>query len=199
MTEFDVVHRGAVGGVRRCRRIIVAFVGAVLTGFGVAMTVTAIVQLVDEQDGNLDGTVGESTVPGGTVEFRSDGGPFTIFLLTPGLHNAAEVERQVAATVCEVQHPSGSESIIRGSRQSASTTTDDATTVGWFTAESGTTSVVCDDDRIVERSRAFAVAPGRPGGSARDVVVLGGGIVALVTGPMLFAWGWRRRAVPVAV
>ena len=195
MNPDDVVHRGAVGGVERRRRIVPLALGVLITAVGLAATVLGIVTVVRGQQLSLERTLGEAAVPGGTVTFTSDGGPFTIFLLTPGVENATEVELQVGAAVCEVRHPSGESSTIRGSRQASSVTTDEASTIGWFTAESGITSVTCAYDRVAPDGRDFAVGPGAPHTAASDLVLLFGGIAALVAGGGLLAWAWRPRVV----
>jgi hypothetical protein len=195
MSSFEVVHRGAVGGVQRRRRIVPLTIAAVLLLAGVVATVLGIVRVVGPQGQSLDALVGRAPLPGGTVTFTSEAGPYTIFLLTPGIENSIEVERQVGAAVCEVAHPSGARSTIRGGRQGTSVTTDAASTIGWFTAESGTTTVTCVYDRAVPEGREFAVGPGKPSTSFEDLALLIGGSVVLVAGGLLLGWAWRPRVV----
>jgi hypothetical protein len=195
VSPSDVVHRGAVGGVDRRRRIIPLVLGVLVAAIGLAAIVLGVVRVVGEHSDSLQRAVGQASMPSGTVTFASSGGPFTIFLLTPGIENTTQVEAQVGAAVCEVRHPSGHTSTIRGSRQASSVVTDDASTIGWFTAEAGTTSVTCRYDRVAQDGRDFAVGPGTPDTSPEDVAALLGGTAALIAGGGVLAWAWRPRVV----
>jgi hypothetical protein len=97
--------------------------------------------------------------------------------------------------VCEVLHPGGRTSTISGSRQASSVVTDNASTIGWFTAEEGTTSVTCRYGRVAQDGRDFAVGPGKPDTSYEDLAVLLGGTAALIAGGGVLAWAWRPRVV----
>lgn len=195
MSAPDVVHRGAVGGVDRRRRIIPLVLGALVATLGLTAIVLGVVRIVGEHGDSLRRAVGQASLPGGTVTFASSGGPFTIFLLTPGIENASQVESQVGAAVCEVRHPSGRTSTISGNRQASSVVTDAASTIGWFTAEAGTTAVTCRYDRVAPDGREFAVGPGRPDTSFEDLAALLGGTAALIAGGSVLAWAWRPRVV----
>lgn len=194
MTEFDVVHR-TVAGVERRRRWWSLAIGVVLAVAGLAAVVVGGVRIAVDQDDAIGDALGTGTVPGDAVTFDADDGPHTVFLLTPGVTNSDEVERQVAATECTAQLADGTTALVRGSRQAASVTTDRGSTVGWFTAVDGPTTVACEYVRDGQRPRDVAVARGTPDVSGESLLAIPAGVVAMLLGTALIARGWRGRTV----
>ena len=196
--DWSYVHGAeSVGYVAiRKRGWVRMVIGTMLTGAGLAATIVGFLEVSTTQAEGIRNNVGVATVPGGTVTFESNGGPYTIFLLTPRIFtNDEEVERQVGSTQCEVLHPDGDDSTIKGAFQGASVTTDAGATVGWFTARPGTTTVTCDYVRSERTPRDFAVGPGKPEAFGPHQQQLWGGILALTVGIPLMIWGWRGKTV----
>jgi hypothetical protein len=74
-------------------------------------------------------------------------------------------------------------------------TTGAASTIGWFTAEPGTTSVTCTYDRAAPAGRDIGIGPGKPSSSIGDLALLAGGITALIAGGALLARAWRPKVI----
>lgn len=180
--------------VIRKKRWPAVILGAIAVVAGAVAMAMGILSLIDASGDLLDERVGEAGIPGGTVSFEADDGPYSIILLTPGFHNSVTVERQVGAAVCEVDLSDGSTSTIRGSRQGMSVSTDDGSTIGWFTATAGPTTVTCEYTRSVS-GRDFAVVPGKPPNMLGGFGFLFGGIVAGLAGIFCLIFGLVGRRV----
>ncbi len=195
MNDPDIVLRGPTPGVERRRRPVWLGIGVVLTSVGAALLTLGILDAAGGSGLEVEDALAVSTVPNGTATFTAAAGPYTLVLLTPGLENATEVERQVGATTCEVELADGRRATVDGGRQAQSIVTGELSTVGWFTAIEGQTTVRCTYDRRDVRERSFAVLPGRPEVFDVGTVALFGGIVVLLAGLGATARGWSGRTV----
>ena len=199
MTNLDVTPVGAAPGGGRGRvyhqrgwfrislGVLLCVLAAGALGYG-------IVQFIGEQNTLLDNAVVTGQFTGGPVRFEAEAGDYSILMLTPGsFENETVLEREVARSVCAVQLADGTTATVNGNRQSVSTTTDKARSIGVFEAVAGPATVQCTRRRGLEiLSREYVVTPGK---AAFGTLAVPMGIAALlgILGGLLIAWGVRGK------
>jgi hypothetical protein len=188
----------------------VAF-GALLLVGGIVASIVGILAIIDS-GGRVTGDAvaeGQVGVGGGVpATFTSTRGePYTVYVLFGSAVVSDENEQQatVQDTICEVRHPDGRTSVIRGDRQAHSTTIGNRSSIGWFTAQDGETDVVCAYEQGSRFSRAnragdvrVVVTPGKPSDSLGGFVAVFGGVAVALLGVWALVRGLRGRRVPVA-
>ena len=105
--------------------------------------------------------------------------------------------------MCEIRHPDGRTSDIRGDRQAHSVSIGGRSSIGWFTAQEGETQVVCayeQGSRSTRRNRAgsvgVVVTPGKPSDSIGGFVGVFGGVAVALLGGWALVRGLRGTRVP---
>jgi hypothetical protein len=194
---------------RREGRPVLVAVGVLLlvggiVGFGVGLL--AIIGSGGEitEDAVASGEVG---VGGGVAAtFDAEAGqPYTVYVRFGSdlVSNANEQEATVEDTVCEIRHPDGRRSSIRGDRQAHSVAIGGRSSIGWFTAQEGETAVVCayeQGSRSTRRNRAGSVAvvvtPGKPSDSIGGFVGVFAGVAVALLGGWAVVRGGRGKRVP---
>jgi hypothetical protein len=189
--------------VRRRRNPVWLVLSVVLAAAGLA----GILLFVAAQVGNAPGrdeavadgrvaALGDSDIA--ATRFRGDG-DYTVWIETDGVSNSNNRDNIVAATNCAATFEDGGSAQFRGTRQGASVTIEDRSTIGTFDAPQGGVALICrqlpfgrDGNRhLLSRERSFFVTPGRPGVGAGLWVGMFAGAFFLILAP--FAWG-RYRA-----
>lgn len=197
---------------RRKGRPILVIAGVLLLVGGIVASVVGILEIIDSggditEDAVATGEVGEGG--GVAAAFDAEGGqPYTIYVRFGSdlVSDEAEQDATVADTICEVRHPDGRTSVIRGDRQSSSVSIGGRSTIGWFTAQDvdGETAVVCayeQGSRTTRRNRAgsvgVVVTPGKPSESVGGFIAVFGGVAVALVGGWALVRGLRGRRVPV--
>jgi hypothetical protein len=184
--------------------------GVVLLLGGIVASVLGIVDLVDSGGEITDDAVAEGQVGIGgglPATFTSTAGePYTVYVRFPSdlVSDGNERDATVEDTVCEVRHPDGRTTVIRGDRQAHSVTIGGRSSIGWFTAQRGDTAVVCayeQGSRYTRANRApdvrVVVTPGKPSDSIGGFVAVFGGVTVALLGGWALVRGLRGRRVPV--
>ena len=199
MSNLDVTPLGASPGggggrVYHRRGWVRIILGAVLCVLAAGALAYGIVQFIGEQNALLDDAVVTGQFTGGPVAFEAEAGDYTILMLTPGsFKNEAVLERDVTRSACAVRLADGTTATVNGNRQSYSTTTDNARSIGVFEAVAGPATVQCARRRGLEAfSREYVVTPGK---AAFGTLIVPMGIAALlgILGGLLIAWGVRGK------
>lgn len=195
---------------RRKRGAIRIAVGAALAVVGLVGSVVGILDAV-EAAGDVRGeAVSEGTVSAGfsepfAFEAPPGGGDYTLWLVFPGsVAQEPDQELAIRDTVCEVDRADGSQAVIRGARQAVSTTLGQSSTIGWFSAPEGRVEIQCQYAAGTRQSVArrpaqvpVVASPGRPTVLGDGILLIVGGVGAVIAGVAILAWGLRGSRVPV--
>lgn len=194
---------------RKARPILVA-IGLLLSLGGIAAFVGGLVSVIGSGADVTDEAVATGEVgDGGGVAAAFDaqeGEPYTVYVRFGSdlVSNQNEQESTVADTVCEVRHPQGPPSVLRGDRQAHSVSIGGRSSIGWFTSRGGETQVVCSYEqgsRVSRYHRAgsvgVVVTPGKPSDSTLGFVGLTVGVVVALLGGWALLRGLRGRRVAV--
>lgn len=173
--------------------------GVLLMVAGVAGLVVGIVQAAaPDTDVLADAVARTDRIEGGVLEADVAAGDLTVFVVVPvgGLEDeaAARVQDGVVEDVrCVVDRPGDDPLTLRGGGLAHGVSTDEVSSVGWFSTGAGTVTVTCSTSDPEDADRALALVPGRPSVWAGGVVASVGGLAIGALGCLLAWWGWRAR------
>jgi hypothetical protein len=173
--------------------------GVVLMAAGVAGLVIGIVQAIAPDSDVLAEAVAQAErIDGGVLEADLAAGDHTVFVVVPvdGIEEeeGGRIQHGVVKDVrCTVERPGEDPLTLRGGRQAHGVSTDEVSSIGWFSHDAGTVRVTCTTSDPKDAERGLALAPGRPSVWAGGVVASVGGLAVGAIGWALAWWGWRAR------
>jgi hypothetical protein len=131
---------------------------------------------------------------GDTVTFEAQAGRYDLLVSRNSLLDVGR-DRAVRTARCTVVLSSGDLVEINGARQAISEETSLVSSIGWFTATPGETTVTCTESSALAEGYTFAVARPQTAVKVLSWVGIGVGVIGILVAAYLIAIGLRGRIV----
>ncbi len=167
--------------------------GAVALAAGLALLAVGAALYAGRDAVALAAPAARGTIPG-DARFKARDARYVILLNRLRL-TGLSAEIQVASTTCTVRRDDGSSVRVRGARQSGSSDSDLALSIGAFDGRPGPTAVACRYGAVQRGPARFVVAARTSSVTAVMWTLLGAGLLIGGAGAALVTWALRHPIV----